>query len=159
MSNFVNDTLQRQIQRGEVFFGMYAVEAQPVGTANFKEFILTGGATDTRFNFGIVTSVNTVVLMYDNSTTAADGTELLMNNLYFGHSNTTTATVHRDPTTAAGGTIKLLGRAPEGDFGSITPFNSETGMILNAGEKYLITIANDSGSPAPYLFSWFTQEL
>ena len=163
MSNFGTETFADHIQNGKLFYGAYTKQNMDVYEAGGAQetfyLVLTGGTTDTYFNIGIITVTTITVILYEGMSTSNDGTEMPMLNLNRGSSTTTTATVHRDPTTPGGTDLIWAGTAPNGDFGTVSPFNSEAGIILKAGEEYLLSVANNGDSPVDVLFSCFTRGL
>lgn len=162
MSNFFNDTIARQIARGEVFFGTDKIDElgvdNPFGSSVSKDFIFTTGAIDTRLNFGIVTATRSSVIVYETVTTSSDGVLLSMINLNRASANTTNATMHEDPTISTKSGVIVNISMPDGELSSIAPFNTEGGMIMAASTKYLLRVFNHGTSPAAYSFSWFTRE-
>lgn len=156
MTATANDSIAKQIQRGEIFNSGTNQEITR-GTSFF--LLVSVGSKDVSFAMEVSTAAFTVIIMTAGVSAVSDGVEAPLVNMNLGSAKTTDTAVYVDPVTVTGGTIKFALRAPDGEFTDTTAFNRETGVILEANTKYAFSISNNSGPPADYQITWFVREV
>lgn len=158
MSNFINDTLQKQIERGEVFYAL-------------KNFFLDGKEID---EILISTSTSECSLvadimggggwssyqLYEDSATSNDGTSIEAVNMNRNSSTTLATTLFYTPTISAAGTVILNNQIFPVDIRhNQDPLGTGAGIILEPSKKYRLLLSNTDGNDSAISVSMFLREL
>lgn len=162
MSNFINDTLTMQIERGEVFLGSFDAEIEPqldTSTTSFKRYrILTGGyETSIRLEAAALTKCS--IRVYEGATFSAPGSTIPLVNMNFNSSNTISAAAWIDPTMSTNGTVKFESFRLINNLVKLSPFDVESGVILKPSTEYQFIISNLGSNTDDYVVMSYLREL
>lgn len=154
MSNFFNDTVAKQISRGEVFFGsMYGITDEG-DDVNLR---ITTGANNCSLSIDIQSEESLLIFLYENPTTATGGSAVLLYNMNRESSSTINTDVYTGSTlvggTSLGSYYLVNGRLPVNTF-----FNKESPIILKPNEDYRLSIVNDGRAQAYWSITMFLRE-
>ena len=135
MGQFINDTLQKQIERGEVFYRQIGKGAQPPGSD--YEFIVNTDSNELVLFLNVVSYTELFTFEFkEGVSTTSDGTQRVPDNMKMSSTNTIGATIYEDPTGVAGGTqffpASITPTIPDRAW----PFSMGSGVVLGANEKY-----------------------
>jgi len=155
MSNFLNDTLQSQIERGEVFFDLLNFYINAGGI--FYYYISVGGTANVSLRVGLGSLSQTDLTVYtgpnDGESTGLSRTPVNMN-----FSDTTTildisAEAQVSPTVF--GTPKPSEAFQEGVPRTASPYTTESGVILTSSTENLIKVQNNGPIKSLYQLGLF----
>ncbi len=148
-----NDTLQKQIQRGEVWTGSHAVELES------QEDIYYGievGARNTEFVFEVYIPAEVTVRIVE-APTLSGGTPFPEINMERSGSYSTDVTASID-STSSGGSFILSNQVPE-LHGANVLFSGKAGFILKANTDYSYYVKNNSAQKVLHAVQWFYREI
>lgn len=157
MSNIVNDTLNKQIEREELWTGNYNETVIPGGDS---VILIVTGASETVFSPSIELSGPATIWLYEDTVTSADGTPITNYNMRRSSGETLLTTTFHTPTVTGAGTSILNTKAsPDGRLTQAAALNQDNGIILKASSKYRIYILGDGVSSVYIAASWYLREL
>lgn len=162
MSNFINDTLANQIERGEVFLASLQIELAPQLTASttFSEtYRILTGAYETSLRLEIAGLTTCSIVVAEGMVYSAPGTPVPLINMNFNSSNTISATVFVDPTVSVGGTTKFISYRLLDNLVKLSPFDVESGIILKPSTEYQFVITNLGSNTDDYAVTTYLREL
>ena len=163
MTAFIADTLQQQIERGEVFVGYYGATLQYDTSHNaIAEIILIStGAEEASVFFGFKSMPDDTlnVQFWEGVTTSADGTSLPLENMNRGSAVTTNIAFYHTPTITDNGTLVYAEQIFGETVPSASPFNKEAGFILAANTKYQIRLLAAGQSENIVTASYFSRDV
>jgi len=157
MTAYVNDTLQAQILRQEIWTGNYYEAVYP---GNVLTVLFVTGANEALLSPNINLGGQATIWLNEDTTTSADGTSITNYNLYRASAETLLTTTFHTPTVTGAGTeiLKTVSN-PDGVISPTTALNPSGGMVLKANSKYRIYILNGSAATSLMSVSWFLREL
>jgi len=162
MSVFINDTLDQQIQRGELFeiSTFVTLETGLVNAASIRDFYIKVGASNVSCKLEVICPTDRNVLFYHNvANVSGDGTEIDVDNLNLASANTIDLTFFHSPTGSWTGNLIFSSREPAQMVSRITPFNLDTGIILAANTNYIFTVENTGAQQALAQVTAFFREI
>lgn len=156
MTAYVNDTLQRQIERGEVFY--WSDKNQFIDPDETDGYVITTGANSCTVLFEVLTTEVMELRVYENPSSATTASTKTLYNMNRNSANTITTTV-KVLNTRTGGTeiadiLTVGGTTPNN-----SPFSKEVGLVLKPNEDYVYEITNYSGRKTPISYNVFLREL
>ena len=163
MTALVNDTRQKQIIRGEVWFGSFEMTSlTSAGT-----YLALGVLTDTnevQFNLEHLCTVDLDVVLYEGVAFAAGPPGLQTNvNMRLSSSNTTSVEVTTDRSLTSFTSIPLTYTSPAPKDGyvqqDILPFKEGSGIILKANTQYAIAFKRSGVEISSVQLAWFFREI
>ena len=156
MTSFVNDTTEKQIERGELFFAE-AYSTSMASGASYSWGIETN-SYPCKVGMEIIFPETCTLWIYEGVTTAFGADTIY--NLNRNSAKTLDADWDKSmSTTAVGGTTIFEVISPHGEVPMNTPFHRETGIILDDGTRYQFKIRNDGGSPADFTIYTLLRDL
>lgn len=157
MTAYINDTLGKQIERGEVYTGVVSSTIGPTAGGSIR-FTIEVGANDCSFIFDVVTPVATSVNITEGLTSVAGGSTATNINLLRSSADTIT-TVVKTGAAIAGGSSLISYTSEDGKFPASSAINSEAGIILAANTDYSYYISNLDVVDVRYAFTWYLREI
>ena len=158
MSNFIKDTLQKQIERGEVFYyefgGPITLTATGTGSTSSTHIGITTGVNETSLLLSATTAAQGNIQINEDSTWAG-GIDADFVNMNFNSGNTTTTALK----IAIPGTLKVQQQFIPNAIPAINPFGIEAGVILKPSTQYKVTIANTGQNTALFAVATYIREL
>ena len=156
MTAFINNTLQKQILRGEIFYwsgGNFKIEQSAT-----DGYLITTGASPCQVLFE-VNSVGTIKLaVYENPTTASGSPAKTVYNMRRDSANTLLTTI-QPLNSYTGGTDIVEAIAYNGIQPINSGFSRESGLILKASEEYVYELTNWSEGSLSLSYNVFFREL
>ena len=158
MSNFINDTLQQQIERGEVFGGVASFVIQYQAQ---DSFLISTGAEQVSFRSQFNGPKDDVlaISIYEGVTTSADGSAAPLFNLNLNSANTINASVFTSPTISGVGTLLFAQSFYGNDQPDTGPLSRDIGMVLEPNTKYRVWIINSSTGDSGIDMSYFLRDV
>jgi hypothetical protein len=157
MSNFINDTRQKQILREEVWFGASFMTISP--GADGQWLFVTTDADEVEFNLEIVSSGRCNVKLWSTPTVNFSGIDVAPVNMRLSTTETTNVTTEVSGTILAAGGELLNFNIPPHMSLDINPFKEGAGVVLDVSNVYGIQIINTDVNITDYYLSWFFREL
>ena len=155
MTAFVNDSIQKQIARGEIFFVSTAWLVVPRTTIQYIG--IETGASNCAFNLIINTNNSFTVNIKENMITTL-GAGLTTRNMNREYSDTVSTTIKQGALAGNGGTALIATYIIDGEVPINTPLNKETGLVLKPNTKYEYAFTNISEGDATVLYTIFIRE-
>ena len=156
MSNFINDTLERQIAREEVWFGQAGTIAIDVGASDY--YFVGTGSKECQVRFELLTEATTIIQITEGISDPVTGDVTLFNMRRTHSASIETEFAHEN--VSPGGGSPLWGwTAIDGKVPQNSPLNQEAGMILKANTWYEYKFLNDGVSAVTYSVNVFLREL
>lgn len=140
MSFIVNDTLQDQIERGEIFFSAFTNIS--VAEDGVIEYLVTTDVNPCSVNVAFTTNATYLVQVIENPTTAVGGSSQTLFNLRRDSANTIAVTGNAPLTSSSGGTLLWSQFFSNGNAPANSPLGTDAGMILKASEQYIYRFTN-----------------
>lgn len=163
MTAVPGDTLQKQIERGEVFYvagGQLSIgDASPGDTDDTYEYLISTGAKETSLHFSAYSDMNLTVTLHSGVTTSADGIPHVHLNMNFNSAATLDTDVYSVPTITGYGTTKLFSAIPNGVEAPLYPLGLETGVILEPSTKYALVVNNLAQNDTTFFPTMFMREI
>ena len=160
MSQFLNDSLSKQIERGEIFFTGQDYAVSNFNTDDNSQIIITTGANECQVNISIEAGCPITFSLYEGSTHTG-GSSITQYNMRRSVAGSLSTVVKTFPATVsiAGATLLAIRYSENGTGLQLTPFNYESGIILNASTEYYYSIANSGPINSSLSVSLFLREL
>ena len=161
MSYFVNDTLQKKIQRGEVNYTIASeVEANFAPTDTFK-FSIETSSKQCYASIDIQVNVTTLVSLYEGISSATSSVSSTIYNMNRSMAASVTTTVDKLSTFAIGGSEEVIwgGFVDKEDFPRLSPLNLEAGLLLKPNTIYVYSIGNFGNAPSMIAANIFLREI
>lgn len=157
MTSLVNDTLARQIQRGEVFYGALA-NLNTFDEGDLVKYTIEVGANDCAVSFDV--SVNgTFSFVLLSGVTLSSGTPITLRNMNDASANTISVVVDHTAT-YTGGTTLFTSYLFNGVIPTTNPLNIPNGaFILEANTDYAIAVRNLDRDSMDIAVNFFLREL
>ena len=157
MSFIVNDTLQDQIERGEIFFSAFTNAS--VAEDGVIYYLITTGAAPCSVNVTFTTNATFRVDVLENPTTAVGGTSQNLYNLRRDSVNTIATTSKGALSSSTGGTLLWFQFLSNGNAPVNSPLGTAGGMILKANEEYIYKFTNYDREGADISLSFIFREV
>jgi hypothetical protein len=152
MSYFPNDTLQKQIIKGQMWTGGYT---QLLASGSPATIVVAVGTTKTQFVLELYTEGYIQVQITEDVT--AGSAAITDINLDRSGSYSKETVVHQ--TTGAGGTILPVMKIPAGLSGATTQFSGNAGLVLKESTKYEYEVSAQGAYPVDLQLIWYYREL
>lgn len=157
MTAYINNTLQDQILRGELWTGNLSGQLNP---GNAKVILISVGASEVVFSPSVSPSGAVSLALKEGVTTSADGVAITNYNMYRSSPTSLLTTTFSGPTITVAGTPVSTSRvAGSGYVNESTAFNADNGMVLQASTKYSFTLTVSDSAAVSYTIAWFLREL
>ena len=157
MTTRANDTLQKQISRGEVYYANSLLLS--LADADTIYAAVETSTNNCSLTLEVQTNAQLIVTVYEGLTSYSSGSTVDTYNMNREASHTLLTTIEDNVSTIVGGTVIfpprvfLDGKAPEN-----SPFNTESGMILAPSTKYGFKFTNDGTGNAYLGLNMFLRE-
>ena len=147
MSYFVNDTLQKKIQRGQVFWCIAVdtnqFQVSPDGSTNSISFAVETGANECYVNFEALAETTTGISIHEDVTSFVSTASKDIENMKRSDTTTVMNTTVDLISSWIGGTSEFgLTAVPNGKFPQNTPLNLESGPLLKPSTIYVYDLVN-----------------
>ena len=156
MTALINDTLQKQIQRGEVFF--YSSNDQYFEVSEYLYFrVTTDSVANCSCLFEFLCDTIVEVRIYENPSS----TTLLTNFSPVNMNRESTRLLGASTSklsSFSGGTFIASAVTVNGALPANSPFSKEAGIILKPNEEYIYQCQNIGTGPAYFSYSIFLRE-
>lgn len=155
MGQFINDTLSKQIERGEVFYG----EVVSVEVADFtpQYFKIVTDANEVSLRMGVVAKDDIALVLTKGG--ALTGTSVPLANMNTNSATTMGTTVTYGTTGPSTGINVMSTVFANGETSPLTPTGIESGIILEPSTTYVGYVIPICGSPLwPYV-SFFLRDV
>jgi len=158
------DTLQKQIQRGRVFWSV-AVDSNAflpttIGTDNLVLVAVETGAAECFCKFEILCEATTGISVKEDVTSFVSLFPITTYNMKRSDTTTTMLTTVDEVSSFVGGTqIFGLSAVSDGEFPKNSPLNLESGMLLKPSTIYVYTLQNLGVAGSQLTISVFLREI
>lgn len=156
MTTFSKDSLQDQIERGEIFFGGYTVVA--FGFGDTSVLIIETGTDDCYLNLDIVTPVSFVASLAEGGANTHSNSISLF-NMRRSDITTTMGATAWNAGTISGSSVIANVVAPDGRIPATNPLNRESGIALKASSAYKLSILHEGTNDAYLNVGFFLREI
>ena len=138
MSNFLNDSLSKQIERGEVFYA--GIVDTSVSEDEITNWAIRCGTRDCSLSLDMLVETTFRVSLV-SGITYSSGTQVTLNNLNDASSNTIAAELKKS-VSYSGGSSLWTSYLLNGKVSPTSPLSISGGTILAANTDYAIQIIN-----------------
>ena len=156
MSVFINDTLQQQIERGEVWTQSLQFS---LGSGLNTDIAIQPDSNRVSFLLDVFTEAQLKIEIRENITITAAGATLAPINMDRDGSYSTSVVMQGAVVAYTGGTSILTATIPGGLSGSLSQFSGEAGLIVKANTDYHYEFTNQSNNKADVSISYYFREL
>ena len=157
MTAVPGDTLQLQIERGEVWFTQVNINMQP---NKLYDHLLEIDANPASLMIAVGTLSDSTFSLYEGPTGAKNtGVADTLLNMNFSSSNTTNIYSEYQVIPVTDGSYKTGEVYVQGVERIASPFSTETGVILEANTDYLIRVDSSNTVTNTFQFALFLREI
>lgn len=157
MSNFINDSLSKQIERGEVWFGSHS-PGEIADNVPYYYKVVTG-TKRTSLKLSVASKGDIGLAFHEGSSSVTNGGLPITFNMDRSSSNTIETLLYNNPGTPTLGTSLFPTVFLNGLVSPINALEIESGMILDVSSEYIFFIIGTNGSPQTPYVTWFLREL
>ena len=158
MSQFLNDSLSKQILREELFTGSHIFYSITKGSIEYLH--IKTGSLECVFSVDIIVNASYIISLYTGATTSADGTSIPNYNMRASSSETLLTTTFYTPTISVAGTsISSVKTGDDGRLSKASAFDSQNGVILDANSSNIVSLHSQSAPLTSASITWFLREI
>lgn len=158
MTAIPGDTLQKQIERGEVFYTAGGETA--ISASGEYIYLISTGSKETTLFFNALSNMNLDLILKSGVSTSSDGTGPISPlNMNLNSSNTLITELYATPTITVAGTTKISSYLPNGVSVPLNPLSLEAGIILEPDTKYTLHVLNRADNDSTFWTTMFMREV
>lgn len=158
MSDFINDSLQKQIERGEVFYSG-AAATNLFSRESSLIIAVETGANECFFRTEIITEATIGFSVYKDVTSFVSTSSRAVFNMKISDTSTVMNTTVDQASSYVGGSLIYTGRGIDGRFPQNSPLNLEAGLLLKPNTIFVYELANEGAGPTAITITSLLREI